>query len=332
MDQFSPPDLPKRLKKATEQILSEIVSCPTCESHDGEVLWLRGDAWSVSDLLDHFGVEEKDWEIVIPHLQCSCGQGDFDEGDEIGVKPEYEKEIEAHVDQAFKTYGKGLRNFNELLINYPMLAATTTFGKKIINEIKNKSLPSISISGDFYRARKATTSSVLTITDMLSPPIGIPTEGRFNHAGQSHLYLSGDEDTAMEEVTGSISGIVWTAKLSIEEPIDKILDLTFDDQFMSPTTSLMLIALHNGSSLVRNDKNVDLWRPDYFITRYMMDIAKQQGYNGIKYNSAHNRYVSNVVIFYPEKCELKSTDDPKISKFDAPTVISVSLPTDDMPM
>jgi len=77
----------------------------------------------------------------------------------------------------------------------------------------------------------------------------------------------------------------------------------------------MLISLHYENSLNRSDRNVENWRPDYFLTRFIMDCAKKCGYNGIKYNSAVSSSGYNLVLFDPDISTIKPVGNPSIKIF-----------------
>ncbi|MCL8000781.1 RES family NAD+ phosphorylase, partial [Brucella sp. 21LCYQ03] len=84
-------------------------------------------------------------------------------------------------------------------------------------------------SHSFYRARKVTNHDILEINEMLNAPVGKSTEGRFNHSGQSHLYLANTKETAIKEVVQNLkNSLIWVQEFKINSGIDNILDLTFD--------------------------------------------------------------------------------------------------------
>ncbi len=151
---------------------------------------------------------------------------------------------------------------------------------------------------------------------MHNPPKGKPLEGRFNHSGQSHLYLSNNLNTAIKEVVGlNRTQLVWTQEFSIEKEIKNILDLSFNWENLTPSTSAMLLSLKLNNSIDRTDRNKENWRPDYYMTRYIMDCAKELEYSGIKYNSTKDLYEFDLVLFHPQQVGLKSIGRPKIQIF-----------------
>ena len=256
-------------------------------------------------------------DIVISHLHCpSCGNPSFDEYSDIGVKTRFDIEVDKHLNKVHRLYSAQVKAFEDFLEKFPLLAYSNRFGKRIHEELKERKFPSISLEGEFFRARPVESSEVITKDGMYNPPIGKPKEGRFNHAGQSHLYLSNDKATAIKEVIKSEHPIlVWCQKFQIFGEVNNILDLTFDWSKITPLTSTLLLALHAHNSIGRTDRNEDLWRPDYYLTRFIMDCAKEQGYNGIKYHSTKDSAEFNVVLFNPSEINIEAIGNPHIEIF-----------------
>ncbi len=112
-------------------------------------------------------------------------------------------------------------------------------------------MPICTIDGVFYRARKVTTPDVLKSDDFLAPPIGLSQEGRFNHSGQSYFYIADSKETAIYEVIYNDNPtLLWLQQFNIK-PISDILDLSFDWNRLGPSTSTLLVAIHNSNILVQ---------------------------------------------------------------------------------
>ena len=133
-------------------------------------------------------------------------------------------------------------------------------------------------------------------------------------SGQSHLYLASDKETAIREISeGHNSLLLWYQEFDVEKEINNILDLSYSFENISLSSSVLFLALTEYNDAVyKNGGNLDNWKPDYFLTRYIMDCAKYCGYNGIKYNSTKDGVGHNFVLFYPEKVKLKAIDRPQI--------------------
>lgn len=55
-----------------------------------------------------------------------------------------------------------------------------------------------------------------------------------------------------------------------------------------------------------------MWKPDYNITRFIMDCAKYNGYNSIKYNSIRNPTGTDIVLFECKREMFVSYSKPQI--------------------
>ncbi|RZJ49253.1 MAG: RES domain-containing protein, partial [Flavobacterium sp.] len=312
------PKLTQREEGIRKKIQSQIKYCDYDQPYDGgDVVWIYGIKTDLYDLLSEHEIGEESKEKIVEHLFCpGCGNSTFDLMSNVGLETDYERELDEHFEKASKLFKKEVSVFENELETYPMLAMQNKLAKKIYSEIEQSKLPITDVSGNFFRARRVQSSEIYEADKMLQPPIGKPTEGRFNHAGQSHLYLANNKETAIKEVIYGDRGIVvWVQKFTVLRPIDKILDLTFDWTNLSTSTQTLMIALNIKDSLIKKDRNVENWKPDYYITRFLMDCAKKSGYNGIKYNSAHGYSEYNVVIFDSKSIDIVPKGNPKIKIF-----------------
>lgn len=312
------PDLTKAETKLCKEVQSLIAYCSYCQPYDGgDVFWLWGVKTELNELLMECEVPEESMENIISHLYCpNCNNESFYLGSDVGLKTEYEKEVDAHVSKGEKLYGKEVKKFVKFIEKAPLLAYKHKFAKKIFKEIKDKKFPTTSVKGEFFRVREVTTGKIFSLEDMINPPLGKSNEGRFNHAGQSHLYLSNDRNTAIKEVVSEeVSSLVWIQKFSINPQIDNLLDLSFDWNDLTPSTSSLLLSLHVKDSLGKSGRNNENWKPDYYITRFIMDCAKSLGYSGIKYNSTKKYSEYNLVIFENDITKVTPIDKPIIEPY-----------------
>lgn len=318
MDGFEKSELTTKEERYRKKVQSLIEYCLYCQPYDeGDAVWIFGDRMSLDDLFYNCNVPEKYWDNIMEHLVCpNCGNSSFSLGLDIGVKTEFEKDVDKHMNEAYDLYGSEVRELEKLLESYPLLAYQNKLAKRIYKEIKEKKLPTTTIKGNFFRARKVESSEVISSKKMYNPPLGKPEEGRFNHSGQSHLYLANDKKTAIKEVTSDEhSLLVWYQEFEISNEINDILDLSFDWSRLTPSTSTLLLSLKVHNSIGRTDRNKYNWKPDYYLTRYIMDCAKNLGFNGIKYNSVKETYDFDVVLFFPEKIRIKAIGNPCIETF-----------------
>jgi hypothetical protein len=299
------PELTPKEEKLLAKVQNKLSYCSYCQSYDGgEVVWIFGARMDIEDLLDDCNVPEKSRDNIMAHLRCPfCGFADFDNSHEVGVKTHYELKQEQHVFIAKKKHGVAIEKLEERLRAHPLLVLEDPMAKKILKEIKNRALPTTEVVGEFYRARKVEDAKVYGSEEMKAPSLGLTNEGRFNHAGQSHLYLAEKEATAIEEVQSDSTSqnLIWIQKFLIKDPIANILDLSAEFDDLGEIASTILVALHYSNSLKKKESNFKYWRPDYYLTRFIMDCAKQQGYNGIKYNSARSYSQANIVLFDTDK-------------------------------
>ena len=215
------------------------------------------------------------------------------------------KKVQQHIRTAKGKYGKAIIQLEKLLLRAPMLAMTDPLAKKIKREMEAKSVKRIDLTGEFYRARPVERNHRFTAKEMTAPPLGWPNEGRFNHSGQNHLYLSTDEETCVKEVLDGIpeGGQVCCIKWKLVYPVKNVLDLSYDWKDLGPSASTLLVALNAMRALERRHRNNLNWKPDYVLTRMIMDCAKETGFSGIQYNSVKTNG-KNVVLFNP-KTKLK---------------------------
>lgn len=317
-DDFYKEELSKIEENYKIKVQSEIVSCYNCQPYDeGEAVWIHGDKTDIEDLFYKLNVPQKYWENIVEHLICQCGT-ELDLVCDVGVMSKYEKDLDIFVKKSSKSFVRRIKAFVYFLIATPLLGYKHTFGKKMFNELKNNKFPIISLSANdkFFRARKVNSHDIIESSQMLNAPIGKSTEGRFNHSGQSHLYLANTEETAIKEVVYSLeNSLVWVQEFEISNDVDNILDLTFDITNIGLNTNPLLLSLSLTNSLEENKNNLENWKPDYFLTRYIMDCAKELKYNGIKYNSSRCYNDFNVVLFYQEEFKIQNIGNPKIEIF-----------------
>lgn len=312
------PNLNTIEERIRHKIQNQIKYCDYDQPYDGgDVVWIYGDKTDLYDMFADFELPEKSQDKIIAHLSCpSCGNSSFELASNIGLETLYEREINSHVSKAGKVFKNEIKDFEDFIQEYPLLASQHKVGRKILKEIDKKTLPVVKIKGTFFRARGAESSKIVDSNEMFAAPKGKSFEGRFNHSGQSHLYLASSKNTAISEIVQQKpSMLVWYQKFKLEKEVNNILDLTFDWSNLETSTSIMLISLHYDNSLSRSERNLENWRPDYFLTRYIMDCAKKCGYNGIKYNSAVDSIGYNVVLYDPDISTIKPIGNPAIKIF-----------------
>lgn len=318
-DEFYTPELTKKEENYRKRIQAEIIACYNCQPYDsGEPVWIHGEQTEIEDLFYKFNVDEKYWERIVCHLSCrECGT-QITLGSNVAIKTEFDVNLEKFIHEAKRSYIKRLESFLQFLQETPLLGYKHWLGKRIYKELKLNNFPVVKLSckDAFFRARRVTNHDILQSTEMLNAPIGKSTEGRFNHSGQSHLYLAESKETAIREVVQNLRNcLVWVQEFKLSSDVGNILDLTFDISNIGLNHNPLLLSLSLANVLEETKNNSEFWRPDYFITRYIMDCAKELKYNGIKYNSTKSFNDYNVVLFYPEAFEIENIANPVIEIF-----------------
>ncbi len=204
--------------------------------------------------------------------------------------------------------------FYSYLEKYPYMGAQHEIGKKIIKEVQEA--PLIDITDSFwYRGRPVRDSHIMASQEMLPPDPEkvVICEGRFNHYGQSHFYLSQSKKLCLQEICSSLNSICWIQEVYIRK-VYGIIDLSFylDCNNINSVPLVFSGIMRSGAIRcpVRKDK---CWKPEYFVPRFIADVCKSNGINGILYNSAVD-YGSNLVIFNLEQLDFCFAGIPEIFK------------------
>lgn len=221
-----------------------------------------------------------------------------------------DEERRRRIRTARDKYGQAIIQLEKLLLTAPMLAMTDPLARKILKEMESRSVRRTNLEGEFYRARAVEKGHKYTTREMTAPPLGWPNEGRFNHSGQNHLYLSSDEETCVKEVLDTLTEgqQVCCIKWKLVYTVKNVLDLSYDRKHSGPAASTLLVALNAMRVLERKHRNNLNWKPDYVLTRLIMDCAKKTGFAGIMYNAVRSTG-KNVVLFDPTT-ELKVMKRP----------------------
>jgi len=227
-------DAPDELEECIHEINSEIRSCYSCQPYDSEekdIVWVHGDRYEISDIFYDKDIPEKYWKDILPYIECpNCGNVFEYLSDEVGIMTEYEHKFQQKYDEIVEITSEKIQSFYDFLSTYPYLGSEHEVGKKIAKEIKEMSLEKIT-NKTYYRARKPENGRIFLHSDMLNPPQDkIIPEGRFNHYGQSHLYLGDSEELCAKEISNEEKELLWMQKYNIKL-LDKVLNVAeFIDQ------------------------------------------------------------------------------------------------------
>jgi RES domain len=145
---------------------------------------------------------------------------------------------------------------------------------------------------------------------MKAPPADKATAGRANPHGISYLYCARDTDTCISEVRPWKGAIITVAALKIKKDL-KLLNLQGNNLcpflFDSPEQVFKISKLltHFSSEL---SKPVDPTKSEieYLPTQYMTELIKENGFDGIYFNSSLGPGI-NVVLFDQNNVEVDDT-------------------------
>jgi hypothetical protein len=176
--------------------------------------------------------------------------------------------------------------------------------------------------------------------EMGAPPKDVAKTGRANPAGISYLYLSEDEKTATAEVRPYIGSKVTLAPFTLTK---KTIVIDIRRNTHSP---LQLLAAKEND--FKEDEGllwtgINLWfslplKPDgdklsYIPTQYIAELFKNEGYDGIVFDSVQRRGHANLVLFDSSRAEmgaLKEADILDIEYIDLQTSIERGLDKADL--
>jgi hypothetical protein len=311
--------LPDEVKNYILDINSEIISCFQCQPYDKEendIVWVDGDRYEISDILSAKDVPEELWEEILPFIACpNCGSIFEDISDEVGIMGKYEIEFQQKFDKIVEVAQGKIQSFYNFLARYPYLGVEHEVGQEIIKEIKK--MPLITMTDElYYRARKPENGKIFRHKDMLNPPgtISIP-EGRFNHYGQSHLYLGETEELCAKEIANEDKELLWMQKFKIKS-LTNVLDVS---EFIGPdnidNTPLFFAGLFQSGKISVQKSKKTFWTPEYFIPRFIADTARYNKINGIIYQS-EKTIGRNLVIFDLIKFQYEFVGEPYTYVFD----------------
>lgn len=291
------------LSEARNLFLADIVCCYNCcKPLNAKYAWI-GEKCLLKTLLTRYGIDQKYWQAVIDGLCCPICGAELHLDNMVEVITEYDKRVEQLLHQSRDSQLiQELEGFHRFLSIYPYLGLgdPNGTGQKIRMAIQ-KHPRKILDPEVWFRARRLREGHLFTSEEMGAPdskkvPIG---EGRYNHTGQSFLYLASDSETALCEI--NIWGDETSCAMQKFRATDKleVLDLRHDDRKLNLNTDLLLIAvIYNGYLEFIADQDTS-WRPEYFVPRFLADCARLEGFEAIWFSSVWD-FGENLVVF-PKK-------------------------------
>ncbi len=194
-------------------------------------------------------------------------------------------------------YGQRLSDFHDFLCRFPYLGSEHPLGVAMRRSIST--FPVLTLRNQHWlRARRVGSGEIagMSSENMWAPdPTIHPVhQGRYNHEGQAVLYLSEDLETAVAEVfdrpSGEKEGTVAIQEFNIVS-LERVLDVTG-----ASSRSLLYAALVYEGHLSRALENSSMWKPEYFVPRFVAFCA-----TGL-----------NLVVFNPRREDFRADGHPKI--------------------
>lgn len=322
MDTFSyKPTLTNIATNYLKKAQAEVKYCINCQPRDGgDYVWVLGEQTTLKDIFCDLEIPEKYHCDIAQHIVCPyCGCDQFDEHTDVGREDKWNIMVQEYLTKADRKYGRQVALLQDHLQKYPLLSLTAPLAKTIYREITRGKAPTCSEHGLWFKSRPKKNKKIYRLVDMQAAPVGCSSDGRYNHAGQSVLYLANHEETAMCETIDDLTLLndIWIQKYEIN--ISNILDLTHDWDNLGPSTSAVIVALLSGIALSQKvEARNCTWKPEYFITRFISDCARAAGFNGIRYNSTRG-VGTNLVIFTPDLPSIIPNGSPELKKYNPHT-------------
>ncbi|WP_017381320.1 RES family NAD+ phosphorylase [Paenisporosarcina sp. TG-14] len=280
-----------------EVLSTEIAECQDCnvdkiiyEQRYGDMESLN----TVFELLDgwQFGNEVK--TFVSGNIRCSkCNEVLAEDIPYVtaGELASWYGEYDEIFDQVFGISSQDGEEFIEYLAQYPMLGLNHPTGQEIFNMIKESTVTGIELLQPKLkflrgRTRKKLERLVPYIPEELwNPPVEVSTQGRYNPAGVSVLYLAEVEEVVTKEIAfNGEKNNLDIAEFQVEKPL-KILNL-------SDTNS-------SGFSQMYTDEDSEV-KKKYLFPNFIMQCLMLNDFQGIIYDSVKEDGI-NLCLFNFEK-------------------------------
>ncbi|MCW1929516.1 RES family NAD+ phosphorylase [Bhargavaea beijingensis] len=311
------PKLNKSAEKFKDKAQQLLKYCITCQPYDGgDYIWIVGNETTIDEILEDVRCPEQYREDIAAHLSCpNCGKSGFEQYEVAGTEDLTIFEEEIKYKSIISRFASKLDDFRSHLEKYPSLALAHQMGRKIHKEIIKSKVETIEVNHTSWsRARLVSHPKVFEQSDMTAPSVGLSSGGRFHHPGQSVLYLAETDELAMIETLDNpdVSSLIWVQKYTQEHKLTGILDLRYQWGSLEYDQNEVILALLVSQYIFEKVKDrSSKWRPQYFLTTFIADCARQAGFNGIIYSSSRSNG-SNLVLFNPNETAVHAVDNPKV--------------------
>lgn len=304
----------RRKKRLIDILLEEVIGCYECQAWDAYAPVWAGPHTDIGTILDSENLSEPDWDVLLRDFQCPrCGVALNSPFDAVQVKSNVDREIERIFRRlSDKRTTNSLKRFHDFLSQFPYLGYHHSLGRRLFESIELGVRSSI-YSESWYRARLAKPGGKLFQTDEMGAPDPqrvFVREGRFSHTGQAFLYLASHAETAHKEVYNGDDSLTMVQRFYIPH-ISDLLDIRRDYNRLDRGTDILYLGiLYNGYVDRIADKSSS-WKPEYFVTRYIADVARLLKFNGILYVSTVSKG-HNLVLFDPHFKGVRTFEQPEV--------------------
>ncbi len=290
-----------------ERLLS---NCAVGQPYDEGVVWLNPHA-QLNEVMEKADVPTRFRRKVARLVYCpSCGDH-HNLHDEVGIKSDGELRFEDLCIQWEESLATRFEEFYSFLAKYPYLGAAHKFGAELRETVKTFPCSEIQ-NEEWFRGRRIKSGKTLTSYDFDPPD---PTkqsiqEGRYNHFGQAVFYLAKNSHGAAIEVADEHDTMAWVQKFRICK-IPQIMDLSCNEKWADDAIPAIAVGLSYSGALIQLVDRSQGWKPEYFVSRYIADCAREQGFNGILVRSARH-FSENLVLFSWNAEMVEPSGNPEI--------------------
>lgn len=193
-------------------------------------------------------------------------------------------------------------NLCNILYENPYFAAYTNIGKRVYQIIRDWPVSMTFDEPYYYRARIADSENELYLaSDMMMPPEGIPSQGRYNEYGRSCFYFTNSLEGAVKEVAGHQGQRDKYVQIIQLKPSGnvKLIDLSK----MVGTRNSFVTALRKSVS----DEKAKV-KKEYLLPNYVAGCCRAAGFDGIKYRGSNYKCY---VLWNDTKMDIAHYLEPK---------------------
>jgi hypothetical protein len=304
-----PPPPSGSVEEHEARFRKELTHCINCQVRDsGEWVWIHGSKIYIEELFDWLEVSESMRDDIVDRVDCPWCGSPLERTMDVGIRHDFERAHDERLNEARDRYEDELWDFVHHLEAYPFLGASHELGQRIAEMIDE--FPTLSVEDHlWHRARAIRSGREFGPEDLLPPnpdEVDIPA-GRYHHPGQPQWYLASEPAAAVAEVTTAGEQMAWVQDFRVRQ-LDNVLDLrswtphdrrAFDEYEDLSEFPLIAIALVFSDTLTqRSDDESGQQHSEHYPSRYVADLARLRGNNGILFRSARH-LDENLVIFDP---------------------------------